>query len=206
MYKFQQPEDQVKFILPLNRDTECLYYNTRMIIDANVLTNPRAWLISKINRNAVNGVVVYTAAQDLFNQHTDVAFYRDNGDVDYWVADWKQSAVTPENIIQEDDSLLVSVTAKITTSGNSNQLKVGGSKTFTVTFYEDDQAVDYTYGSWAFYFDDEDASDLFTLSYPAPSKVKAKFTGGDTYIGKVFTVKHVSGDVSASFNVEIIAF
>lgn len=205
MFKFQQVEDQEKFALPLNRDTENLYYNTRIILDAPVKTEPRAWLISKINRNASRGIAVFTTAQTMFNEHTDVAFYKDNGDVDYWVADWKQSAVAPENIVQDDDSLLISVTSKITTTGNSNQLKIGGSKTFTVTFYEDDQIVDHRDGNWLFLFGDVDASNLFTLSYPAPNRVKAKFTGDDTYIGRILTVKYVCEDVTASLDVEIIA-
>ncbi len=34
-------EDQYKFAVPLNRDTEKLYYNQRIIIDNKVLSEPR---------------------------------------------------------------------------------------------------------------------------------------------------------------------
>jgi len=40
----------------MTRDTETLFYNHRMIIDAKVETEPRAWLISKINRISPNGI------------------------------------------------------------------------------------------------------------------------------------------------------
>ena len=42
-FKIQSPEDQQKFIVPLNRDSETLFYSQRMIIDNNVLTEPRVF-------------------------------------------------------------------------------------------------------------------------------------------------------------------
>ena len=185
-----------------------LYYNTRMIIDANVLTEPRAWLISKINRSVSKGVAVFTVTQDLFNEHTDKAIYDENGNVISWWADWNQSVITPEEGIPQQDtaSLFSSITSKITPSGNTNQIRVGGSKTFTVSFFEEDQVIEYDPGTWSFTIDGENAEELLSLSYPAENKVRVKFNGDDSYIGKILTVQNVSGeDIISSCDVEIIA-
>ena len=208
MYKFTQVEDQIKFALPLNRDTEHLYYNTRLIIDANVLTEPRTWLISKINRTNSKGVVVYTLAQDLFNEHTDKADYDEDGNVIAWWADWNQSTITPEEGIPQDSPLFSSITSKITTSGNSTQIRVGGSKTFTVSFTQDDEPVtDHEPGTWSFTIDGEDATEIITsVTYPADNKVKIKIKDSDDLIGKILSVTNTSsGDIISSFDVEIIA-
>lgn len=207
MYKFQQPEDQTKFALPLNRDTEYLYYNTYLVIDANVLTEPRVWQISKINRSNSKGIAIYTCAQDLANQHTLKADYDADGNVIAWWADWKQSEVEPTPAIPTDDTPPSSITSKITCSGKP-QFKIGGSaKTFTVTYYDyDDQEIpDYPIGNWTFTIDGETVpNNLLTLT-AENNKIKVKFLGDDSYIGKIFTVINTSGDVISSLNIEIIA-
>ncbi len=206
MFKFQQPEDQTKFALPLNRETEKLYYNTRLIIDSPVLTEPRAWMISKINRTVSRGIVTFTATQELFNQFTDIAEYDENGNVIAWWANYNKTAITPEDSAQEPDSLITSVTGKITFSGKLPQIRVGGSKTFTISFYEDDALVEHSSGEWSFEIDGESAEELLSLSYPADNKVKVKFKGDDSYIGKILTVKNVCADgVTATADIEIIA-
>ena len=184
-----------------------LYYNTRMIIDANVLTEPRAWLISKINRTVSKGVVVFTVTQDLFNEHTDKAIYDENGNVISWWADWNQSVITPEEGIPRQDAapLFSSITSKITPSGNTNQIRVGGSKTFTVSFFEEDQAVEHDQGTWSFTIDGENAEELLSLSYPAENKVRVKFNGDDSYIGKILSINNTTSDeITSSVDVEII--
>lgn len=205
-YKFQQPEDQTKFALPLNRDTEHLYYNTRLIIDAAVKTEPRAWLISKINRANSKGIAIYTTTQDLFNQHTDKADYDEDGNVVAWWADWYSSNIEPTPIDTPTESSS-SITSVITCSGKQ-QFKVGGSdKTFAVTFYDGNQEViDHEVGSWVFKIGDADAASLLTTTAVpgTPNKIKVKFDGDDDYIGKILTITHTSGDVVSSLDVEIV--
>lgn len=205
-YKFQQPEDQTKFALPLNRDTEHLYYNTRLIIDAAVKTEPRAWLISKINRANSKGIAIYTTTQDLFNQHTDKADYDEDGNVVAWWADWYSSNIEPTPIDAPTDSSS-SITSVITCSGKQ-QFKVGGSdKTFSVTFYDGNQEViDHEVGSWAFKIGDADAASLLTTTAVpgTPNKIKVKFDGGDDHIGKILTITHTSGDVVSSLDIEVV--
>lgn len=176
-----------------------------MILDANVLTEPRAWLISKISRGSNKGVAVFTAAQDVFNQHTDKAFFDEDGNVLYWVADWNKTMVAPDEAVKTDESLFSSITSKITASGNNAQIRVGGSKTLTVTFYEDDTIIDHEVGNWSFSLNGEDAAPLLNISQPSANKVKIKFAGGDEYIGSILTITNTSGDIVSSIDVEIIA-
>lgn len=207
-FKIQSPEDQVKFILPLNRDTEYLFYNTRLIIDAPVLTEPRAWLVSKINRDTSRGVVVFTATQDTFNQHTDKAFYDENGNIEYWIADWEQSKIEPEEAIPIDDTSTIqnNFTSIITYSGTSNTIKIGGAKTFTLSFYEDDLPIEHEIGEWSFLIDDQDISDQLVITYPSPEKVRIKLPNNDDLIGKILSVVNTTSDgIVSAVDVELIA-
>lgn len=208
MYKFQQPEDQTQFCLPLNRDTEHLYYNTYLVIDANILTEPRVWQISKINRSNSKGIAIFTCAQDLANQHTLKADYDEDGNVVAWWADWKQSKVEPVPAVQDDETTIFSsTTSKITCSGRP-QIKIGGSaKTFTVRYYDynDEEISDHVTGSWEFFIDGESLpNNLMNLSYQ-DNKVKVKFLGDDSYIGKILTIKNTSEDAVSELQIEIIA-
>ena len=205
MYRFTQPEDQAKFALPLNRDTEHLYYNTRLIYDTNVLTEPRAWNISKINRTTSKGIVVFTMAQDQFNSHTDKAQYDENGNVVAWWADWDKSNIEPsEGIVNDQSTDTPTLSSSITCSGKP-QIKIGGSaKTLTVTFYDDGVATDYQSGEWSYSVDDADATGLLEITDVGDGKVRVKFTGDSTYINKILKVTFTSGEISSSLDLEIL--
>ena len=71
MHKSTIVEDQLKFAITLNRDTEKLYYNQRLIVDNNILTEPRAWQISKVNRIMPGGIAIITLAQTKFDGDKD---------------------------------------------------------------------------------------------------------------------------------------
>ena len=211
MYKFQQPEDQTQFCLPLNRDTEHLYYNTYLVIDANVLTEPRVFQISKINRSNSKGIAIFTCAQDLANQHTLKADYDEYGNVVAWWADWKEHEVEPVPAVEDTDTTHYSpITSRITCSGKQ-QIKIGGSaKTFTVTYYdsENQEMTDHEVGSWALSIDGDPIPDnLFTMTEVSGSsnKIKIKFLGDDSYIGKILTIKNTQDDATAEIQIEIIA-
>lgn len=215
-YRFTQVEDQAKFCLPLNRDTETLFYNTYLVIDANVLENPRVWQISKVNRSNSKGIAVFTVAQDLENQHTTKAEYDEYGNVTKWWADWDATVIPPMEAIHNDDFSptppddepvpLPEFSSYITCSGKP-QIRIGGSaKTFTVTYKDaDGNPIENTPDSWTFYIEGNSIlSELLTLT-TQDNKVKVKFLGDDSYIGKIFTVKCSTGDVTASLDVEILA-
>ena len=207
MYKFQQPEDQVKFALPLNRDTEHLYYNTFLVIDANVLTEPRVWQISKINRSNSKGIAVFTCAQDIANQHTLKADYDEYGNVTAWWADWEAKEVEPTPAY-DDTTAPSSVNAEITCTGKK-QIRIGGSaKTFTITYYSVEGSIitDHDAGIWQLWIDDQRVPNALVefTDMGDDKKLKFKFLGDDSYIGKILTVKNTSGDCSATLQVEIM--
>ena len=185
------------------------------MIDAAVLTEPRCWLVSKVNRDNVKGIVVVTCKQDTANQHTFKADYDEDGNVIAWWADWEASAIAPTKGVsdeipdQEDDdfSPAPSLTSTVTCSGK-RQIKIGGSmKTLTVRFTDGyGEAVEYQPGEWSFTIDDEPLSeDLLTYTDVAENKIKIKFHGGDDYIGKILTATFTSNETVASLQLEIIA-
>ena len=208
MYKIQSVEDQQKFAVPMTRETETLFYNIRMIIDAKVESEPRAWLISKVNRISPNGICRVTLTQDNFDQHNDYVEKDEDGNIVGMWANYFNSNVEPTPVIQDDDTALFSsVTSKITCSGRP-QIKIGGSaKTFTVRYYDynDEEISDHVTGSWEFFIDGESLpNNLMNLSYQ-DNKVKVKFLGDDSYIGKILTIKNTSEDAVSELQIEIIA-
>ena len=116
-------EDQQKFIVPLNRDSETLYHNIRMIIDAKVETEPVAWLISKIKRLAPNGLCRVTLTQDKFDQHKDYIERDEDGKIiGMWCNYFDDVPVYESNKKDEYDNK-----SEILYSGLKPELKVGGS-------------------------------------------------------------------------------
>lgn len=192
----------------MTRETETLMYNIRMIIDAKVESEPRAWLISKVNRISPNGICRVTLTQDNFDQHNDYVEKDEDGNIVGMWANYFNSNVEPTPVIQDDETTIFSSTiSKITCSGRP-QLKIGGSaKTFTVRYYDynDEEISDHVIGSWEFFIDGESApNNLMNLSYQ-DNKVKVKFLGDDSYIGKILTIKNISEDVTSELQIEIIA-
>lgn len=201
-YKITTVEDQQKFAVPMTRETETLFYNHRLIIDTKVKSEPRAWLISKINRISPNGVCRVTLTQDTYNQHTDYIEYDESGDIIGMWADYYRSSVEPAPIVPDEPS---DITVVISCTGK-HQLKVGGSeKTLTASFIDvDGNSVEYQSGDWAFTIDGDDVSNLLTLTPVSDGKVKVKFDGDDTYINKILTATFTSGDLSSSLDLEIL--
>ncbi len=196
----------------MNRDTETLFYNIRMIIDSKVETEKRAWLISKVNRISPNGICRVTLTQDTYDQHTDYIEKDEDGNIIGMWANYFKSNVEPTPVEIQDDTVphYSSITSKITCSGKP-QFKIGGSaKTFTVTYYDsnNEELYDHSVGNWSLTIDNElVASDVVSIEEVADSsnKIKIKFLGDDSYIGKVLTITNTSDDVVSSLEVEIIA-
>lgn len=182
-----------------------------MIIDSclyNPDSEPRAWLISKINRISPDGIARVTLAQDTFDQHNDYIERDNDGNVIGMWADWFKSEITPTPIIPDVEPQH-SVTAKITCSGKQ-QLKVGGStKTLTVRFYneEGEEVEGYSVAGWSYTMDGLPLSNNYISITPVDgtiNKYKCKFLGDDTFVGKVITVQAESGNVTATLDIEVL--
>ena len=206
-YLIESPEDQTKFIVPLNRDTEHLWDNIRMIIDAPVLTEPRCWVITKINRLTANGINHVTLAQDRYDSHKDYAELDEDGNVLYWWADYYQDSVEPvsaDSTIEIPETETKTVTT-ISYSGLKPEIKVGGSyKKFTV------DTEDLT-GTWSFTINDESVEDKVTVLTSADStdveddQIKVKFIGDSTYIGENLVIRYESELTKAEVIIAVIS-
>lgn len=190
--------------MPLNRETEKIFYNLRFIIDAKVLTEPRAWKTSKVNRLAPNGLVRVTLAQDLYDEHHDYIEKDEDGNVIGMWADYFTSGITPTDQTEPENKIY----SVVTYAGNTQQIKVGGSyKTFRVTFYDGEEETDFRPGVWSYFIDGQDASGLVTESTTglAENQIKIKFTGGDEYISKNLIVRFTSdGGIASEVEVNIV--
>ena len=192
-YVVESPQDQQKFVVPLNRDTEHIFYNLRLLIDAPVVTEPRCWRVTKVNRIQNNGLVTVTLAQDMFNSETDYIEQDENGNViGMWASYWDKNVEpkTPEDPTTNTHS-------EITYSGKDPVLKIGGNyKKFTVKYYDEIGEVPLRHGAWEYKIDDEDAKeylDVITDNLPA-NQIKIKFIGSDEFIGKNINISYVSAD------------
>lgn len=207
-YRFEDVEDQQKFIVPLNRDTENIYYNQRIIVDNKILTEPRTWRVTKVDRLHANGLLLITLAQDKFDQFHDQIELDEDGNVIGMWADW----FTDGELHKEEpkpELPKIHYYSSISYAGTSPEVKIGGSyKKFTVTFFEDDKEVPYKSGTWSYFVDGVDVSSLITESTNAlnPNQIKIKFADDNDYIGKVLTIKYRSydGDES-SLKVELVS-
>ena len=181
-----------------------------MIIDAPVLSEPRAWNVSKVNRIKNEGLVMVTLAQDKYDQNRDYIELNDDGNViGMWASYWDLS-VEPTLPSEQDNQS--SEYSEITYSGVSPQIKVGGSyKKFTVNFYNELGEIAFKTGDWSFTIDGSDASSVITTLLPSLSKdleenqIKVKFIGDADYIGKNLIVTYISASgIKSSVTMDIV--
>lgn len=178
-----------------------------MIIDSAVLTEPRAWRVSKVNRISPNGVVRLTFAQDIFDQHKDYIEINEDGNVVGMWADYYQTAVTPTDYDPTPEEQ-TTVHSSIVYAGSSAQIKVGGSyKKFTVKFYDGETEIEPLAGDWHFTIDGEDASSVISTSTTGLefNQIKIKAPTDYSYIGKVLTIEYVAAGVSSTLDIDIVA-
>lgn len=197
-YRITFPEDQRKFIVPLNRDTEKLFYNQRMIIDAKVESEPVVWDVTKTHRLAPNGLLRATLAQGQFNHNTDYIERDNEGNIVGMWADYFPAA----NNTNEYATTLIS-DSKIIYSGKNPQIKINGSaKTFTLQNAEDKNI------NWSFKINSipvsDDPDSPVRIVEKENNFVKLKFAGTFDYIGSILTVIAFDGNNSTSIDIEVI--
>ena len=192
----------------MNPDTATLFYNHRMLVDNKGAIEPRAWLISKLNRISPDGIVHVTLAQDIFDQHKDYIERDESGNVigmwaDYYV---NQLGATDKEVTPDSD-VPIEYTSTISYSGVKPELKVGGSfKTFTMQYFDGaGNLVDHPC-SWNYKFIDDDINpeDVLRIITAqdsedlADNQVKIKFVGSEEYYGEILTIynEYTSLDVA----------
>lgn len=188
-YRIETVENQQMCIMPLTRDTEKLFYNQRLIIDNNVLTEPVAWVITKVNRIDYNGLVKLTFAQEPFDPHRDYIELDDDGNVIGKWADYYTDGIAAEDNIQPD-----SVTVKVYVVGKPKVKVGGGYKRLYVNFFKNDEEVSFMHGTWSFTINGEDASTLVEVSTEElkENEIEVRFVGTDDYIGEILTATYTT--------------
>lgn len=182
-FVFTTPEDQIIMLLPMNRDSENLYYSKRLIIDNNVLTEPRAFKITKVNRISTKGIAHITMAQDQFDIEHDYIEKDEYGSVIGMWADYNSSGVIPtEKPVPNYDHIT------ITHTGKAHVMKIGGnSKVFTATFFNGEIHVDYEKGKWEFTVNNNDATKLIEIVQNPTlqdNQIEIKLKDDESYIGE----------------------
>lgn len=214
-YDIEKVEDQQKFILPLTRQTEHLFYNLRMIIDNKVITEPRAWKITKVNRLAANGLTQVTLAQDRFDEHKDYIELDDDGNViGMWADYYQEGQLTP--VDYEPPKQIYNLTMVMSYAGTKPEIKVNGSfKKINLKFYENETEMPYGAGVWSYAIKDDgiitpiDPNEYLIQSTEGLTnqQIKLKFIGDASNIGKVLIVTNTTSiygtTVSASVELEI---
>ena len=207
-------EDQQQFLLPLTRDTENLFYNLRMIIDNKVLTEPRAWHITKVNRLDANGITKITLAQDRFDEHKDYIELDDDGNViGMWADYYAEGQAEPTDAYEEKPNLH----SEITFNGVKPELKLGGGyKKFITEYYRDDEQIVPYACVWTFAIKDGEtvtpvdvSSGIIDVVTISGNQMKVKFVGDSSYIGKALIITSTAdthwGPVQTSVEFDIKA-
>lgn len=215
-YRTTSIEDQQKFIVPVNRETEKLYNNQRLLIDAKVKTEPRAWRISKINRINPKGTIISTLVQDHFNQHNDYIELDEFDNVIGMWADYYSSPILPKDF-EKDTTHISTIRSEIKYSGLKSELKVGGLyKTFTVNYYDGDTPINFeSDGTWNYVLDGiditSDISNYLDIVILSDNQFKIKFLdkneydSNQKYIGKILTLTYSSANAECSLDIAIVS-
>ena len=193
-YTFEVVEQQHVMLMPSNKDTNILTYNTRLLVSNEGRYPPIAWKISKVQPSVVNDTVRFTMTQEQYNAATD--------DVDKMIADYKKSYIEPE--LPEIEETPTVSDLEITYSGKPAVRAGGGYKKFTLKSRVDGELIDTTDDViWSVDFPDGDPMKLTTSIDNNIFKVKC--TNDYSLIGKTFTIIAQSTKSSTSMAVEVIS-
>jgi hypothetical protein len=190
-YRSETVEDQQKFLIPLNRITENIWYNKRFLIDNKVAQDEcRAWRVTKVNRTSFNGLALVTLAQDHFNKDTDYIEKDTDGNTIALWANLYDEPVTPSDYELLPDEP-VSDYGMITYTGK-NEIKVGGSnKRIGIQFFDKDGTpIEYKTGTWSFAIDGAAVQIEPTVASLDGSQIKIQIPNNGLYINKVLTITH----------------
>lgn len=203
-YKTESVENQTKALLPYNDISKTLFYNTRSIISAD-LPEPIAWRVTKVEGLVHKGNIMFTFAQDTFDQHHDYIERNEDGNlIGMWANYFKDINLPTQP--DEPIPILDDTYAEITYAGKEPHVKVnGGYKAITIQYYsKTTEIVDQTPGNWEFYVDQVEVSDLIkVMETDTPNTIKIKFLGNEEFLGNVLTVKNTRNEIIGKLNLEI---
>ena len=197
-YTFEIVEQQHVMLMPSNKDTNILTYNTRMLVSNEGRYPPIAWKISKVQPSVVSDTVRFTMTQEQYNAAVD--------DAELMIADYKKSYVEPELLEIEETSIMndtdVAVNDfEIIYSGKPAVRAGGGYKKFTLKKRVDGTLIDVIENiEWTIDF----GENVGKLECTAQGNVfKVKCQNDYSLIGKTFVITAKSDYSSKSIIVEV---
>jgi hypothetical protein len=191
-YTMQVVEQQHVMLMPSNKDTNSIGYDSKFLVSNEGRYPPIAWKISKIQPSVVNDTVRFTMTQEQFNAATD--------DAELMIANYKMSYVEPE--LPEIEEIQTISDLEIVYSGKPAVRAGGGYKKFTIKERVDGNLVDIEDDiEWSVDFPDGDPTKLITSVVDNVFKVKC--TNDYSLIGKIFTITAKSESSSKSITVEV---
>lgn len=193
-YTLQVVEQQHVMLMPSNKDTNTIGYDSKFLVSNEGRYPPIAWKISKIQPSVVNDTVRFTMTQEQFNAATD--------DAELMIANYKMSYVEPELLELEEIPTVSDL--EIVYSGKPAVRAGGGYKKFSLKARVDGNLIDATEDvEWSVDFPDGDPTKLECIV--ADNVFKVKCTNDYSLIGKIFTITAQSEHSSKSIVVEVIS-
>lgn len=185
-YKITSVENQDQLWLPRNEISNQLFYDDRFII-SDIIPEPIAWKVSKVENIHPFGINKIVLAQDKFNANTDYINY-ETGEMyaNYYVA--------PINANENDFSLQCP---------GGQEIKVGGSyRTITATLNDENILPELI--SWQFLIGDEDAT-LLIDKQQYEHAIKIRFLGDESYLGETLKIQAKYENLRAELPINITA-
>ena len=193
-YTLQVVEQQHVMLMPSNKDTNTIGYDSKFLVSNEGRYPPIAWKVSKIQPSVVNDTVRFTMTQEQFNAATD--------DADLMIANYKVSYVEPE--LPEFEEVPTVSALEIAYAGRPAVRAGGGYKKFTLKSRENDNLVDVTDNiDWKIDFPDGDSTQLECVITDNVCKVKC--LNDYSLIGKTFTLTAQTQYGVKSISVEVIS-
>ena len=193
-YTLQVVEQQHVMLMPTNKDTNTIEYDSKFLVSNEGRYPPIAWKISKIQPSVAHDTVRFTMTQEQFNSATD--------DSELMIANYKMPYVTPE--LPELEEIPTVSDLEIIYSGRPAVRAGGGYKKFTLKARVDGKLVDITEDvEWSVDFSNGDPTKLECSVVDNIFKVKCK--SDYELIGKTFTITAQSEHSSKSITIEVIS-
>lgn len=190
-YTFEVVEQQHVMLMPSNKDTNILTYNTRMLVSNEGRYPPIAWKISKVQPSVVNETVRFTMTQEQYNPSFD--------DPELMIADYKKSYAG----VESSDTKEVEITSdlEITYSGKPSVRAGGSYKKFSLMSRVDGELTDVVDPvQWDIEFGDyKDKLECIIQG----NILKVKCLNDYSLIGQTFTVIATVANNTKSIVVEV---
>jgi len=193
-YTTQTVENQEVMWMPTNDDTKTILYDTKFLKSSSGRYPPLRWTITKIEDTAVDGISMFTLAQDQFDSAKD--------NVELMIANYYDSYVEPE-ILEVEDTKIIIDTLDIVYSGTPAVRAGGGYKKFTLKELVNNDWIDATDVQWSIDFSDGDLEKLDMIK--KDNVLKVKCLPFYDLVGKTFTIVAESNHSSQSLIVEVIS-